>query len=168
MAAARVNFTTTAKPVTGVKVSFDGIQAQFVWDAASSTWQRSEALVGGAQHPHLDSKGVQVAPQNVLVMFCQYRASPADAHSPEAQTTGTGQLWVFTSGQVIEGTWSRPTVTDPLTLVDSAGTPITLTPGQTWVELPKTGKAVQIPAGTSGVSRSRQIAHSEIIFEVEP
>jgi len=27
---------------------------------------------------------------------------------------------------------------------------------------------VQIPAGTSGVSRNRQIAHSEIIFDVEP
>jgi hypothetical protein len=27
---------------------------------------------------------------------------------------------------------------------------------------------VQKPAGTSGVSRSRQIAHSEIIFEVDP
>jgi hypothetical protein len=27
---------------------------------------------------------------------------------------------------------------------------------------------VQNPAGTSGVSRNRQIAHSEIIFEVEP
>jgi len=138
----------TAKPVTGVKVAFEGIQAQFVWDAASSTWQRSEALVGGSQKPHVDSKGVQVAPQNVVVMFCQYRASPADAHSPEAQTTGTGDVWVFTGGQVIEGTWSRATVKDPLTLTDAAGVPIKLTPGQTWVELPKAGKGVQVPAGT--------------------
>jgi hypothetical protein len=138
----------TAKPVGGVKVAFDGIQAQFVWDAASSTWQRSEALVGHAQQPQLDSKGVQVAPQNVVVMFCQYRPSPADTGSPEAQSTGTGDLWVFTKGQVIEGTWSRPTVKDPLTLTDAAGTPIKLTPGQTWVELPKAGKGVQIPANT--------------------
>jgi DUF3048 family protein len=138
----------TAKSVTGVKLAFEGIQAQFVWDAASSTWHRSQALVGGAQKPQVDSKAVPVAPQNVVVMFCQYRPSPADPKSPEAQSTGTGQLWVFTGGQVIEGTWSRATVKDPLTLTDTAGTPITLTPGQTWVELPKTGKAVQIAAGT--------------------
>lgn len=138
----------TAKPVTGVKLSFEGIQTQFVWDVATSTWKRSEALVGRAQKPHVDSKGVQVAPQNVVVMFCQYRTSPADAHSPEAQTTGTGVLWVFTGGQVIEGAWLRKTVKDPLTLTDSAGAPIALTPGQTWVELPRTGHGVQIPANT--------------------
>jgi DUF3048 family protein len=146
--AAADSLPATAKPVTGVKVSFEGIQAQFVWDAVSSTWQRSQALVGGAQKPHLDSKGAQVAPQNVVVMFCQYRPSPADPKSPEAQTTGTGDVWVFTGGKVIEGTWSRPTVKDPLTLADASGAPITLTPGQTWVELPKSGKGVQIPAGT--------------------
>jgi hypothetical protein len=146
--AATDTLPATAKPVTGLKVSFEGIQAQFVWDTVSSTWQRSQALVGGAQKPHLDSKGAQVAPQNVVVMFCQYRASPADAHSPEAQTTGTGDLWVFTNGQVIEGKWSRATVKDPLTLTDTAGAPIKLTPGQTWVELPKSGKGVQIPAST--------------------
>jgi hypothetical protein len=138
----------TAKPVTGVKVTFDGIQAQFVWDTVSSTWQRSQSLAGGTQKPHVDIKAVQVAPQNVVVMFCQYRPSPADPKSPEAQTTGTGDVWVFTGGQLIEGTWSRATVKDPLTLTDSAGAPIKLTPGQTWVELPKAGKGVQIPAGT--------------------
>ena len=34
--------------------------------------------------------------------------------------------------------------------------------------LPIAAPGVQMPAATSGVSRSRQIAHSEIIFEVEP
>ena len=34
--------------------------------------------------------------------------------------------------------------------------------------VPIAAPGVQMPAGTSGVSRSRQIAHSEIIFEVEP
>jgi hypothetical protein len=144
---------STAKDVAGVKLNFEATQVQYVWDATTQAWDRSEAVPGyTALGPQVDNAGVQVAPQNIVVLFCKYATSPADTHSPEAQTTGSGTAWVFTGGKVIEGTWSRPKATDPLTLKDSAGTPIALTPGKTWVELPRQGTtphAVQIPLGTS-------------------
>jgi len=140
---------STAKDVTGVRMNFQGIIAQFLWDPVTTTWHRSQALAFNKVQPQVDSKKVPVAPQNVVVMFCQYRPSPADAHSPEAQTIGTGTVWVFTAGKVIEGTWTRPTPTDALALTDSTGAPIALTPGQTWLELAEIGHAAEIPAGAA-------------------
>ena len=61
--------------------------------------------------------------------------SAADFHSPEAQTIGTGPAQVFTGGNVVTGTWTRADRTSTFTLTADDGTPIQLTPGNTWVEL---------------------------------
>ena len=41
---------------------------------------------------------------------------------------------------MIGGTWVRTTPKSPLQLLDNAGAPIELTPGQTFVELPPAGR----------------------------
>ena len=48
-----------------------------------------------------------MAPANVVVQFVSYGWSKADSRSPEARTTGSGEAWVFTAGQVVVGDWSR-------------------------------------------------------------
>lgn len=45
----------------------------------------------------------------------------------------------FTDGKVIHGSWDRPDEDQPAKLTDDAGTEISLTPGQTWIELPRDG-----------------------------
>ena len=67
-------------------------------------------------------------------MFVQY-AGGAGVEA-EAELTGTGKAWVFTGGKEIKGTWSRPDKEKPAKLTNAKGDEITLTPGQTWVELP--------------------------------
>ena len=52
---------------------------------------------------------------------------------------------MFTNGAVIHGRWDRPDIAKPATLVDDQGAPVLLTPGRTWVELPR-------PGGTTVVS----------------
>jgi hypothetical protein len=89
--------------------------------------------------------GFQIAPANLVVMFTEYTRSPADPISPEAQTVGSGEVWVFTAGSIIPGRWDRPDPTKPATLTDGDGQPILLTPGRTWVALPKSGSAVPVP-----------------------
>jgi hypothetical protein len=42
---------------------------------------------------------------------------------------------------VVHGTWNRPTEQSPPVLTDASGQPIKLTPGRTWIELPKAGGA---------------------------
>ena len=95
---------------------------------------------------HTDHAETQLAPTNVLVLETDYVESAADARSPEAVTLGGGRAWAFVGGNVVEGTWLRGDRTHPWTLLDSAGQPILLAPGPTWIELPCTGAAPQLLA----------------------
>jgi hypothetical protein len=125
------------RPVPGVSLDFDGVTPEFRWEAARNGWARSQY-----GDPHVDlNTGEQHAPTNVVVLFCEYRRSPADPRSPEAVTVGEGTAWVFSQGEVIEGRWVRPDATQPAQLLDGNGNVIELTPGRTWVELPRTDSA---------------------------
>jgi hypothetical protein len=127
----------TARRTRGVRLEFGGVASVTVtyeYDAKNDGWRR-----GQNGTTHMDEDGRVIAPRNVIVLFTEYRASPADARSPEAQTVGSGQAWVFSKGKVVGGTWTRDAVERPLVLKDVAGRVIELTPGKTWVELPVSG-----------------------------
>ncbi len=79
--------------------------------------------------------GTIIAPDNVVVQETVYGVSVADSNTPEAETTGTGRVHVFTDGKYISGQWSRANKQAPTTLTDNEGRPILLTPGETWVAL---------------------------------
>ncbi|HEX2576946.1 MAG TPA: DUF3048 domain-containing protein [Aquihabitans sp.] len=89
--------------------------------------------------PHTDADGTRLAAQNVVVLVTPYGQSPADLRSPEALTVGSGEAFVFTGGAMVHGRWDRPADDRPASLVDDAGAPILLHPGQTWIELPRAG-----------------------------
>ncbi|HWS46807.1 MAG TPA: DUF3048 domain-containing protein [Acidimicrobiia bacterium] len=129
-------------PAASVRVGFLGQYAvTWNWDPASGTWKR---FIFGA--PEISAAGTQLAPKNVVVMVVPYvGGDPNHANlGAEAELTGTGTAYVFTAGQVVKGTWSRPDKSQPAQLLDAAGAPIRLTPGPTWVELPDVGYPVSI------------------------
>ena len=109
------------------------------WDEALGGWLRTQD-----GQPHTNADGVQLAPENVVIMVADYVTSPADSISPELVSTGSGQLYVLTSGVVIEGTWSRENADEKPILLDSSGASIALAPGSTWVLYPETGD-VRLP-----------------------
>jgi hypothetical protein len=117
-------------PVAGVDVTMRGIDVEWDWDAETGRFLRRQE--GGA---HVDVQHGPIGATNVMVLGVEYRPSQVDARSPEAQTLGSGPLWVFSAGQVIHGTWERPTDTEPFTLFDEARNTIELRPGNTWIEL---------------------------------
>ena len=92
----------------------------------------------------------QVSTNNVVVMYVDYKPSPADARSPEAQTIGTGDVMVFTDGKVDHGHLDPRR---PAAAVHAhrriAAAAIRLTPGRTFVELARTGAAASVPVGTA-------------------
>lgn len=95
---------------------------------------------------HIDAATqTQIAAKNVVVMVTEYGQSPADARSPEAHPIGSGELYVYTNGRVIHGSWVRPDVNKPALLVDDDKQIIRLSPGQTWIELPRPGNATNVP-----------------------
>lgn len=127
--------------VGGMALRFGGGEvSRFNWDPASRSWLRSQ---GGT--PHVDAAGVRVAPENVVVIEIDYdRSGQLGRSVPHAVVTGSGPVTVLTNGQAVRGTWSRPTLADPLRLTTAKGEPIKLIPGQTFIELPVKGGAAFI------------------------
>ena len=67
-------------------------------------------------------------------MFVQY-AGGVGVIGSEAQLVGEGSVVIFTGGHRIDGRWVRADRSKPARFFDTAGAPVRLTPGQTWVEL---------------------------------
>jgi hypothetical protein len=132
------------EPTEGVNVSMDGVKVSWRWDPSKSLFLRQQD-----SKVHRDTIGdAQVSTDNVVVLYVTYKPSPADAHSPEAQTIGKGDVLVFSAGKLVKGTWSRAERLQPFTLKDASGQVIELTPGRTFVELGRTRSAAPVPAGT--------------------
>ena len=92
--------------------------------------------------PLLDDLGVQLAADNVLVLFVDYRRSAADFMSPPALSTGSGDGWLLRDGTVTGVTWNRPFAADRWTLTDDdTDAEVFLRPGRTWVALARLGEA---------------------------
>jgi hypothetical protein len=125
---------------SGVAVQMDGVKVKWTLDAQSGTYLRFQD-----GKPHNDAALGQVSANNVVVLVVEYVQSSIYAPSPIAQTLGTGEVFVFTAGKVVHGTWKRDDRLNPFTLTADDGTPIKLTPGRTWVELARPDSTT--PAG---------------------
>jgi hypothetical protein len=134
----------TARETGGAKLTMDGVKVLWEWNADFSRFVRSQD-----DKPHVDIDDVRVNAANVVVLYVQYSKS---GYSPVAKTKGSGEAWVFTAGKLFQGTWERDDAATPFTLKDTAGNPIKLTPGNTWVELTRVGKGVSFLPGTDPTS----------------
>ncbi len=114
----------------GVDLKMDGVNVTWKFDTKSSKYLRFQ---GG--NAHNDAALGQVSADNVVVLVVDYQRSDVDSNSPEAQTTGTGEVYVFSGGKVLHGKWTRTERLAPYLLTADSGDPILLTPGRTWVEL---------------------------------
>ena len=68
-------------------------------------------------------------------------------HRLEAKVIGSGTAWVATNGKTVKGTWRKKSLTSPTLFYDSAGHQLTLTAGQTFVQVMKTTDTVSIKDG---------------------
>ena len=122
----------------GVALALDSIDVLWVWDAAAGLYRREME-----RSPHDDRSSGQVTTNNVLVLEMTYL--PGISGSPDAQTIGSGLAFVFTAGRYIEATWSRADRLLPFTLAALDGTIVELTPGRTFIELPRIDKTIPLP-----------------------
>jgi hypothetical protein len=130
----------SAKPTAGVKVSMDGVKVQWNWDSTTSEFLRLQDNT-----PDVDTADVQLAVPNVIVLEVEY----TNNYSPASKTLGSGKVYVFTNGTLIEGTWERSDRLMPFLLKDSSGAVIKITPGQTFVEVARAAKTAVVPVGTN-------------------
>lgn len=129
---------STSKDTDGVKVSMDGVKVHWVWDESTKEFHRLSD-----DEPHMGSDEKQLAVPNVVVLEVEY----SDRYSPTSKTVGSGKAYVFTNGVLYEGKWTRDDRLKPYALTDSAGAPIKLTPGQTFVEVARAGKTAIVAPG---------------------
>jgi len=129
-----IGLPASAAPANSFTVEFPSVSAAWDWDEATSTWLRTQ---GGT--PHVDADGVQVSAVNVIVAeIDQISTGATDVVGStvwEEQFLGTGRAWIFTDGQVVEATWTKPSIHSVATWTTADGIPVAISPGVTWVEL---------------------------------
>jgi Protein of unknown function (DUF3048) N-terminal domain/Protein of unknown function (DUF3048) C-terminal domain len=131
--------TEQGSPSAGIATNLDSINVVWTWNATTGLYERE--MEG---RPHEDRETGLITTDNVVVLVVEYL--PGISGSPDAQTLGTGEVFVHTGGRVIAGTWSRSDIRTPFDLRDADGEPILLTPGRTFIELPRPGNTLPLPA----------------------
>jgi hypothetical protein len=126
-----------AMPVASIgMVPADYVTAGYEWDAGSNTWLRSTD-----GYPHMVEEG-RIAPTTVVVQFTPYSYFIDDYSVQFPEVVGSGEAWVFAAGAMVPGTWHKASPDAVTNFVDSAGTPIAIPPGQTWIHLVAPGSSV--------------------------
>jgi hypothetical protein len=130
---------TDSKPAGAVKISMDGVDIMWEWSPENLTFVRSQD-----DKPHVDMQDVRINAPNVVVVSVVYTKSGS---SPVAKSVGSGEVWVYTAGKLIQGSWERLDPLKPFVFKDTKGAVIKLTPGRTWVEVIRAKSAAHIPEG---------------------
>jgi hypothetical protein len=114
-----------------------GVRASYQWDAGSTTWKRSTD-----GRPHTLEGGAQIAPRNIIVQYTPYVGFTQDRKVRYPEVVGTGDALIYVAGTQVKAKWTKSSPTSVTTYVDSAGAPIPLAPGQTWVHLQEPNSTV--------------------------
>ena len=81
-------------------------------------------------------------------MFFGPLTGPTGGHGRlEAQDVGKGVAWIATNGTTVKGTWKKASATAPTLLFGPDGAPISLTAGQTFVQVLPLTYGFELTAG---------------------
>jgi hypothetical protein len=131
-----------------ISVTYPYNTIKYAYDRTTNTYRRSVT----GEKAETDANGkIRIAPQNVIVM--QMAFGPLHDGHPgpprlEATVIGSGTAWISTNGRTIKGTWKKNALTNPTRFYDAAGREVTLTIGQTFVQVVAGGYPISFTAGT--------------------
>jgi hypothetical protein len=135
------------RPVGGrITVNYLANAIRYDYDRATNTYLRSNT----SEKKQIDASTKQrVAPKNVIVMLMHFGPlnDGSKKHRLEAQVIGSGPAWISTNGKTITGTWKKTALTSPTRFFDKSGKPVTLTVGQTFVQVMPYGSKMAFVAG---------------------
>jgi DUF3048 family protein len=137
-----------SRPVGGtIDVGYLANKIHYAYDRATNTYLRGVTT----EPKQVDAAtGKRVAPKNVVIMLVHF--GPLNDGHPskkrlEADLIGKGTAYIATNGRTIKGTWRKDGITKPTRFFDAAGKPVTLTVGQTFIQVLQTGSKVTIKDG---------------------
>lgn len=137
-----------ARPKGGrIGVAYSWNKIDYRYDRATNTYIRSVT----GEKPQIDrADGEPVAPKNVVVMLMSFGPlnDGSNKQRLEADVIGSGRAWIATNGHTIKGSWRKDGLREPTRFFDAAGNPVTLTVGQTFVQVMPIGSKVTVKDGT--------------------
>ena len=118
----------------------------YKYDRKTNSYLRS--VSGESKQTDASSKK-RLAPKNVVVMVVRFGAlnDGSKKHRLEAQFKGRGVAWIATGGRTIKGEWRKKTMTAPTRFYDKHGKQVTLTTGQTFIQVIANGFKPTIKQG---------------------
>lgn len=132
--------TATGQPTIHVTIKYPGA-ASFWEQDGNGYWVREQ---DGSKH--IDAAtDEQLRAKNVIVLKVKIDTSFRDrryGYIPRTVLIDSGIAWVFADGKRVKGSWTKDTQDGPIRLVDQAGNPIKLAPGNSWVELMPTNGTI--------------------------
>jgi hypothetical protein len=119
-----------------IKVVYPYETIAYRYDPTRNAYLR---YINGSKTAQVDAADGQVVePTNVVILRMHFGPlvdnNPAK-HRLEAADVGHGEAWISTGGVTIKGTWKKASVSAPTLLFDASGNPVTLTAGQTFVQV---------------------------------
>ncbi|MDZ4178644.1 MAG: DUF3048 domain-containing protein [Coriobacteriia bacterium] len=140
----RLNFergvsNTGALPAAGISIPFSTAnRVEWTYDAAADAYLRDN---NGSVHRDALT-GEQLRATNVVVMWAQITPTqPAGTY--DITLTGSNRVSVFRNGQRVDGTWNAAADSPP-TFSEADGSPIRLSPGNTWFQVVSTGVNITV------------------------
>jgi hypothetical protein len=120
---------------------------RYAYDRKTNTYKRSVTAEGKQVDAGTKTR---IAPKNVIIMYVGFSPLNDGTHHGRlaAQFTGTGTAYIATNGKTIKGTWKKKKFTSPTRFFDKRGNPVTLTVGQTFVQVIYKGTRITIDDGT--------------------
>lgn len=138
----------SARPQGGkIIVPYPYNRIVYRYNRNTNTYRRSVSVEG--KQVDAGTK-VRIAPKNVVIMFMSFSPLNDGTHHNRlsAQFTGSGKAYIATNGKTIRGTWEKKSFKTPTRFFDRRGNPVTLTIGQTFVQVVYKGTNVTIEDGT--------------------
>ena len=137
------------RPVGGtIAFAYPQNAIKYNYNRTTNTYLRTVSVEGAQKDA--DNK-VRIAPTNVIVMWMHFgplNDGEPYKHRLEATIIGTGPAWIAQDGHTIKGTWRKKTVSGPTLFYDSKGNLLSLTVGQTFVNVVTWGTTVTVHDGT--------------------
>ncbi|MDO4870762.1 MAG: DUF3048 domain-containing protein [Candidatus Saccharibacteria bacterium] len=120
------------------KISGQSFNVDYTYDKDSNTYLRS--LAG---QPHLDREAGRISPNSVVAIMVDFGPLPGGGTLNKITTIANDKAYIFQNGEVIEGTWKKPSLDQQIRFYDSNDKEIAINAGQVWITaVPKSSGAV--------------------------
>ena len=136
------------RPVGGrITFAYPQNAIRYDYDRVTNTYLRTVTGEGAQKDA---SNKVRIAPTNVIIMWMKFgplNDGEAYKHRLEATIVGSGPAWIATNGHTIKGTWKKRSISGATLFYDAAGHLVSLTVGQTFINVMLWGTPISIHDG---------------------